>query len=212
MFCKIFATLKVKIFRDVIALVTKALCFITQFLITLSGTIISLTIELYHSVKPLIKKFLRLITCRGKPRFVLNGCSSYVLVCGIFIAKLFFNLSLTLCNEKILAQNSMINRFDYGVQICSIHASSSFTQKNTALKKQVEKYFVNETDVDKPFSVKKYVVSCGFALPRLRRRCNGVSLGAGRTHCKVSRSRHIDWHYFFSPLLGSLLPICLVML
>jgi hypothetical protein len=35
---------------------------------------------------------------------------------------------------------------------------------------------------------------------------------AGRTHCKVSHPRHIDWHYFFSPLLGSLLRICLVML
>jgi retron-type reverse transcriptase len=40
---------------------------------------------------------------------------------------------------------------------------------------------------------------------------HGVLRCAGRTHCKVTHSRHIDWHYFFSSLLGSLLRICLVM-
>jgi hypothetical protein len=40
----------------------------------------------------------------------------------------------------------------------------------------VEKYFfLNKIIVDKPFSAKKYVVSSGFALLRLRRKCNGVS-------------------------------------
>ena len=69
----------------------------------------------------------------------------------------------------------MINRFEYGVQIRSIHANFSFTQKNIASKKQVENnVFLNEVIVDKPFLVRKYVVSCGFALLKLRRRCNGV--------------------------------------
>jgi retron-type reverse transcriptase len=70
----------------------------------------------------------------------------------------------------------MINRLEYGVQIRGIHANFSFTQKNIALKKQVENniFFLNEAIVDKPFLVKKYVVSCGSALLELRRRCNGI--------------------------------------
>ena len=39
----------------------------------------------------------------------------------------------------------------------------------------MENSFLNEAIVDKPFLVRKYVISCGFALSKLRRRCNGVS-------------------------------------
>jgi len=69
----------------------------------------------------------------------------------------------------------MTNGFEYGVQIRSIHANFSLTQKNIASKKQVEKKFLNEAFVDKPVLIRKYVVSCGSALLKLRRKCNGVS-------------------------------------
>lgn len=106
-------------FINVISLAVKVLCLITRLLITLSDTIILLTIELYHLVEPLIKKFLILITCRVKTRFVLKRCSSDILVC----------------------QDRIINRFEYGVQIRSIYANFSFIKKNTASKKQVENNF-----------------------------------------------------------------------
>jgi RNA-directed DNA polymerase len=69
----------------------------------------------------------------------------------------------------------MINRLEYGVQIRSIHASFSSIQKNIASKKQVENSFLNEAILDKPFLIRKYVFSYGFALSKLRRRCNGIS-------------------------------------
>ena len=159
------------------SLAAKVLCLITQLLITLSGTITLLIIESYHSVEPLIKKFLILITCRVKTRFVLKRCSSDILTCNFFYVNIyiFFKFLLTCCHRKIFVQNCMINRFEYGVQIRSIHANFSFTQKNIALKKQVENnIFLNEAIVDKPFLVRKYVVSCGFALLKLRRKCYGV--------------------------------------
>lgn len=98
-------------FTNVISLVTKVLHLITRLLITLSDTIIWLVIELYHLVEPLIKKFLIFITCRVKTRFVLKRCSSDIL------------------NKNFFVQNRMINGFEYGVQICNIHANFSFTQK-----------------------------------------------------------------------------------
>ena len=69
----------------------------------------------------------------------------------------------------------MINGFEYGVQIRSTHANFSLTQKNIASEKQVEKNLLNEVFVDKPALVRKYVVGCGSALLKLRRKCNGVS-------------------------------------
>ena len=158
------------------SLAAKVLCLITQLLITLSGTITLLIIESYHLVEPLIKKFLILITCRVKTRFVLKRCSSDILTCNFFYVNIyFFKFLLTCCYKKILVQNCMINRFEYGVQIRSIHANFSFTQKNTASKKQVENnLFLNEAIVDKPFLVRKYVVSYGSALLKLRRKCYGV--------------------------------------
>ena len=151
------------------SLAAKVLCLITQLLITLSGTITLLIIESYHSVEPLIKKFLILITCRVKTRFVLKRCSSDILSHKFFCCGIFFFVSL-----KFIAQNCMINGFEYGVQIHSIHANFSFTQKNIASKKQVEKNFLNEVSVDKPVLVRKYVVGCGSALLKLRRKCNEV--------------------------------------
>lgn len=157
-----------KCFTNVLSLVAKVLRLITRLLITLSDTITLLIIELYHSVEPLIKKFLVLITCRVKTRFVLKRCSSDILTCQFFCNICFL--------RKILVQNRMINGFEYGVQICNIHANFSFTQKNIASKKQVDNnIFLNEAFVDKPFSSRKYVVSCGFALLKLRKKCNGVS-------------------------------------
>jgi hypothetical protein len=35
-------------------------------------------------------------------------------------------------------------------------------------------FFFNEVSVDKPFLVRKYVVSYGYALLKLRKKCNGV--------------------------------------
>ena len=143
-----------KYFINVIFLAVKVLRLITRFLITLNDTIILLVIESCHLVEPLIKKFLIFITCRVKTHFVLKRCSSDILN---------------------FVQNCMINRLEYGVQIRSIHANFSFTQKNIASKKQVGiMFFLNEVTVDKPFLVRKYVVSCGFALLKLRRRCNGL--------------------------------------
>ena len=157
-----------KCFTNVLSLATKVLRLITRLLITLSDTIIMLIIEFYYSVKPLIKKFLVLITCRVKTRFVLKRCSSDILTCQFFRNIWFL--------RKILVQNRMINGFEYGVQICIIHANFSFTQKNIASKKQVDNsIFLNEAFVDKPFSVRKYVIGSGLALLKLRKKCNGVS-------------------------------------
>lgn len=165
-------------FTNVISLAAKVLRLITRLLITLSDTIILLVIELYHLVEPLIKKFLIFITCRVKTRFVLKRCSSDILTHKFFCCDIFFLILLkfivSFCNKKILAQNCMINGFEYGVQTRSIHASFSFTQKSIASKKQVEKNFLNEAFVDKPILVRKYVVGCGSALLKLRRKCNGV--------------------------------------
>lgn len=157
-----------KYFTNVLALATKVLRLITRLLMTLSDTITLLIIELYYSVEPLIKKFLVLITCRVKTRFVLKRCSSDILTCQFFCNICF--------SRKILVQNCMINGFEYGVQIRGIHANFSFTQKNIALKKQVDNniFFLNEAFVDKPFSSRKYVVSCGSASLKLRKKCNGV--------------------------------------
>ena len=167
-------------FANLIPLATKVLYLITQFLITLSDTIILLVIELYHLVEPLIKKFLILITCREKSRFVLKRCSSDILTCkfscyNIFFFSSFFKFIVSFLLQKILVQNCMVNRFEYGVQIRSIHAHFSSTQKNIASKKQGENNVFNEVFVEKPFSIRKYVVGCGFALLRLRRKCNVVS-------------------------------------
>jgi hypothetical protein len=147
-----------KNFTNVMSLAAKALHWITQLLITLSGTITLLIIELYHLVEPLIKKFLILITCKVKTRFVLKRCSSDILTCNFFYSNtyIFFFKYLLICfYKKILVQNCMINRLEYGVQIRSIHANSSFTQKNIASKKQVENNILNEATVDKPFFSKE---------------------------------------------------------
>ena len=158
------------------SLATKVLRLVTRLLITLSGTITLLIIELYHLVKPLIKKFLILITCRVKTRFVLKRCSSDILTCQFFYNTHLFSFILIFYVKKIPVQNCMINGLEYGVQIRSIHANFSFTQKNIASKKQVENnIFLNEAFVDKPFSARKYVIGCGFALLKLRKKCNGVS-------------------------------------
>ena len=154
------------------SLAVKVLCLIIRLLITLNGTIALLIIELYHLVEPPIKNFLILIICRVKSRFILKRCSSDILTCNFF----FFKSLLMCCHKKILVQNCMINGFEYGVQIRSIHANFSFTQKNIASKKQVEINHLNEAFVDKPFLVRKYTVGCGSALLKLRRKRNGVSL------------------------------------
>ena len=73
-----------KNFTNVMSLAAKVLRLITRLLITLSGTIILLILELYHLVEPLIKKFLVFITCRVKTRFVLKRCSSDILICNFF--------------------------------------------------------------------------------------------------------------------------------
>ena len=165
----LFLILIKKNFTNVISLAVKVLRLITRFLVTLGDTIVLLVIELYHLVESLIKKFLIFITCRVKTRFVLKRCSSDILSHKFFCCGIFFFVSL-----KFIAQNCMINGFEYGVQIHSIHANFSFTQKNIASKKQVEKNFLNEVSVDKPVLVRKYVVGCGSALLKLRRKCNEV--------------------------------------
>ena len=172
----LFLILIKKNFTNVISLAVKVLRLITRFLVTLGDTIVLLVIELYHLVESLIKKFLIFITCRVKTRFVLKRCSSDILTCNFFYVNIyiFFKFLLTCCHKKIFVQNCMINRFEYGVQIRSIHANFSFTQKNIASKKQVEKNFLNEVSVDKPVLVRKYVVGCGSALLKLRRKCNEV--------------------------------------
>ena len=56
--------------------------------------------------------------------------------------------------------------------------------------------------------IKNFTINFGPQHPA----AHGVLRHAGRTHCKVFHPKHIDWHYSFSPFLGSLLRICLVML
>lgn len=77
-------------------LATKVLRLVARLLTTLNDTIILLIIELYHSVEPLFKKFLILITCRVKTRFVLKRCSSDILICQFF-CKTRFVFYLNLC-------------------------------------------------------------------------------------------------------------------
>jgi hypothetical protein len=72
------------------SLTAKVLRLITRLLITLSDAITLLIIELYHLVEPLIKKFLILITCRVKTRFVLKRCSSDILTCKLFLLLICF--------------------------------------------------------------------------------------------------------------------------
>lgn len=69
----------------------------------------------------------------------------------------------------------MINGFEYGVQIRSIHANFFFHTENIASKKQVGKNLLNEAFVDKPVLVRKYVVGSASVLLKLRRKCNGAS-------------------------------------
>jgi hypothetical protein len=166
-----------KNFTSVLSLTAKVLRLLTRLLLTFSGTITLLIIELYHLMKPLIKKFLLLIACRVKTRFVLKRCSANVLTCdfyGILDTFFLFKLLLSCYYKKIIAQNRMTNRFEYGIQIRSIHADFSFTQKNIASKKQVENNILNVAVVVKPFFVRKCDVSCSFALHKLRRKCNGI--------------------------------------
>lgn len=144
---------------------------------TLNDTIVLLAIELYYLAESLIKRFLIFITCRMKIRFVLKRCSSDILTRKFFCYDIFFLVLLKFivssCNKKIFVQNCMINGFEYGIKIRSIHANFSFTQKNIASKKQVEKNFLNEAFVDKPILTRKYVVGCDSDLLKLRRKCNG---------------------------------------
>ena len=56
--------------------------------------------------------------------------------------------------------------------------------------------------------IKNFTINFGPQHPA----AHGVLRRAGRTHCKVFHPQQIDWHYSFSPFLGSLLRICLVML
>ena len=161
-----------KNFMNATSLSAKVLRSITRLFITLSDTVILLVIESYHLVESLIKKFLILITCRVKTRFVLKRCSPDILTCNFF-----YKFLLVYYYKKILVLNYMINRFEYEVQIRSIHVSFSFTQKNIASKKQVENtIFLNKAIVDKPFLIRKYVASYGFVLLKLRRKYNGIFL------------------------------------
>ena len=77
-----------KNFTNVMSLATKVLCLITRLLITLSGTITLLILELYHLVEPLIKKSLVFITCRMKIRFVLKRFSSDILIWNFLSQKI----------------------------------------------------------------------------------------------------------------------------
>nr|WAK84998.1 hypothetical proteine [Amicula sp. isolate GU52X-4 cfCalB7] len=204
-------------FTNVISLAVKVLRLIIRLFITVSGTIILLVIELYHLVELLIKKFLIFIICRVKTRFGLKRCSSNILICKFFCYVTFFFVLLkfivSFCNKKILVQNCMIDGFEYGVQIRSIHANFSFTQKNIALKKQVERILLNEAFVDKPILVKKYVVGFGSALLKSRRKCNGVSLAcflldsfvkAKRLSREFSSSAEIESEHFKCSILKDL--------
>lgn len=56
--------------------------------------------------------------------------------------------------------------------------------------------------------IKNFTINFGPQHPA----AHGVLRRAGRTHCKVSHLRHIDWHYSFSSFFESLLRICLTML
>jgi len=113
-----------KYFTNVISLAVKVLRLIAQLFTTLSGTMVLLAVELYHLVEPLYKKFLVLLTCC----FVLKRCSSDILNYNFFVN--YFYLLL----QKIIIQNRIINRLEYGAQIHSIYANFYFyTEKKISL-------------------------------------------------------------------------------
>ena len=56
--------------------------------------------------------------------------------------------------------------------------------------------------------IKNFTINFGPQHPA----AHGVLRRAGRAHCKIFYPKHIGWHYSFSPILVSLLRICLVML
>lgn len=106
-----------KDFINLTFLAIKILRLMIRFLIMLKDTITLLFIELYHLVNPLFKKFLVFITFKEKLCFVLKRYVSDILINKILVIILIFYY------KKISVQNCMINRFEYGVQICSTHAN-----------------------------------------------------------------------------------------
>lgn len=121
-----------KIFKAMTFVAAAILRFITRLLKKLNDIL-----EFSYLVKPLIEKFLNLITGKMKSLLRIKRCNS--------------NFRM-----EILTRNGMANRLEYGVQTSSCHASSFFisADKNTALKNPVERYFLNKTIVNKSFLIK----------------------------------------------------------
>lgn len=128
-------------------LATRVVWFIIRFLIKFNVISILFNTEFCHWAEPLFKKFSSLITYRGKPRSRVKKRNSN------FSIKLIFGLLVLLyCALNSFSQNCMVNKLEYGVQISSFHASFLVNVKRfIALKNQVEKCFLNETSVNKPF-------------------------------------------------------------
>jgi hypothetical protein len=140
MFCIIILSLIKKTFKALNVLATRILEPITRLLIKLNDTMI-----LWFG-KPLSKKFSSLITCRGKSSFRLKRRNSN------FLAISALGLLVSFHTKLIFIQSCMVNKLGYGVQTSSFHANFSLMNKEkTALKNQVEKYFLNKITVNKPF-------------------------------------------------------------
>ena len=130
-------------------------CYVTGLFLTLIAAINLLFIEPQLSVKSLIKEFIR-IRCRKKFRFVLKMLNSDL------------NLTLIACLTGVSTTSRYCNT--QAIQLIWISVGiiiGKALEKHLELTKQIE--FV----IHKPSSLKNYVLSSGFVLMRLRKRCNG---------------------------------------
>ena len=128
---------------------------VTGLFLTLTTAIGLLSIEPQLSVKPLMKEFFR-VRCRKKFRLVLKMLKSDL------------NLVLSAC----LTGASTALRYG-NTQAIQLICKLVGTIIGKALKKHLELTKQTELVIHKPSSLKKYVSSSGFALTKLRKRCNG---------------------------------------
>lgn len=136
--------------------VTTIGCYVTGLFLTLIIAINLLLMDLQLSAKSLMKEFIK-IRCRKKFRFVLKMLNSDL------------NLKLSAC----LTGASTALRYS-NTQVIQLIWTLIDIIAGKALKKHLELNKQIEFVIHKPSSLKKYVPSWGFALTKMRKRCNSI--------------------------------------